>query len=127
MNAHASSARVSLEGWYVSALEHIAATCPGRAADVARSALAGPPAARIALAEHLADLSPSFETALLIEAATGIQQRNPQAFNGDNRKLVHCIRALLGLDAAKALVPHGLGGHARTLLATAADRLEVQS
>jgi hypothetical protein len=26
------------------------------------------------------------------------------------------IQALLDLDAAKALVPHGIGGHARTLL-----------
>lgn len=33
------------------------------------------------------------------------------------------IRALLALDAAGALVPHGIGGHARELLEQAATRL----
>ncbi|MFT4064337.1 hypothetical protein [Paraburkholderia sp.] len=44
-------------------------------------------------------------------------------FNGDNAKLVSAIAALLDLDAKGALVPHGVGGHARTMLEAAAVRL----
>lgn len=44
-------------------------------------------------------------------------------FNGDNEKLIASISALLKLDAAGALVPHGVGGHARLLLEAAAIRL----
>lgn len=47
-------------------------------------------------------------------------------FRGDNIELVRNIRALLELDAAKALVPHGVGGHARTLLSAAAVRLSAE-
>lgn len=39
------------------------------------------------------------------------------------KKLCGSIEALLSLDAAGALVPHGIGGHARTLLKSAAARL----
>ena len=39
--------------------------------------------------------------------------------------LVGRIDALLSLDAAGALVPHGLGGHARELLTAAANRLRA--
>jgi hypothetical protein len=46
-------------------------------------------------------------------------------FNGDNEKLVSCIEALLALDAAGALTPHGVGGHARQLLSAAAVRIEA--
>lgn len=44
-------------------------------------------------------------------------------FHGDNKKLAASIEALLALDAKGALVPHGIGGHARTLLSTAVQRL----
>jgi hypothetical protein len=44
-------------------------------------------------------------------------------FNGDTPHLIRCIEALLNLDAKGALAPHGIGGHARTLLEAAAVRL----
>jgi hypothetical protein len=47
------------------------------------------------------------------------------AFTGDNATLIRCIKALLELDASGVLRPHGVGGHARTLLAAAAARLET--
>ena len=45
------------------------------------------------------------------------------AFRGDTPHLVSSIEALLSLDADGALVPHGIGGHARDLLSAAAARL----
>lgn len=47
-------------------------------------------------------------------------------FKGDNERLIACIEALLDLDAAKALVPHGIGGHARGLLSAAGARLAAK-
>lgn len=44
-------------------------------------------------------------------------------FRGDAAALVAAMVALLKLDAAGALVPHGIGGHARTLLQAAVARL----
>jgi hypothetical protein len=44
-------------------------------------------------------------------------------FNGTTEHLVQCIHALLHLDEEGALVPHGIGGHARSLLTAAASRL----
>jgi hypothetical protein len=44
-------------------------------------------------------------------------------FNGDDAKLISAIEALLDLDASGSLVPHGVGGHARTMLEAAAVRL----
>lgn len=44
-------------------------------------------------------------------------------FKGDNQHLISCIEALISLDAKGALVPHGVGAHARTLLAAAVQRL----
>lgn len=44
-------------------------------------------------------------------------------FRGDTPSLVRNIVALLELDADGALVPHGVGGHARGLLSAAAARL----
>ncbi|KVC45176.1 hypothetical protein [Burkholderia diffusa] len=44
-------------------------------------------------------------------------------FRGDDACLVRNIKALLELDAEGALVPHGVGGHARALLSAAAIRL----
>lgn len=45
------------------------------------------------------------------------------AFRGDNTKLIGCIEALIALDADGAMVPHGIGGHARDLLSAAAVHL----
>lgn len=45
-------------------------------------------------------------------------------FKGDTPQLVKCIDALLNLDAKGAVAPHGIGGHARVLLAAAASRLK---
>jgi len=47
-------------------------------------------------------------------------------FTGNSADLVSSITALLALDADCALVPHGIGGHARTLLTAAAKALEEQ-
>lgn len=47
-------------------------------------------------------------------------------FNGDNAHLIDCIVALIYMSDAGAMVPHGIGGHARTLLAAAARRLAAQ-
>lgn len=49
----------------------------------------------------------------------------PDDFRGDTATLVRNIIALLELDAEGALVPHGVGGHARGLLSAAAARLAV--
>jgi len=48
-------------------------------------------------------------------------------FNGDTPHLIRCIEALLRIDKAGALFPHGIGGHARTLLSAAACRLAALS
>lgn len=47
-------------------------------------------------------------------------------FNGDTPHLIRSIKALLELDTARALVPHRLPGHARTLLEAAAVRLGAE-
>lgn len=39
-------------------------------------------------------------------------------------KLLDCIDALLDMDARKVLRPHGIGGHARSLLEEAKSQLE---
>lgn len=44
-------------------------------------------------------------------------------FRGDTEHLRRCMKALIELDDEKALVPHGIGGHARGLLAAAYHRL----
>ncbi|MBU9525024.1 hypothetical protein [Burkholderia multivorans] len=44
-------------------------------------------------------------------------------FGGGNAALIRSIKALLELDASGVLRPHGIGGHARTLLEAAAARL----
>ncbi|USN13901.1 hypothetical protein KABACHOK_00650 [Brevundimonas phage vB_BpoS-Kabachok] len=46
-------------------------------------------------------------------------------FRGDNANLLGSISAILALDEADALAPHGLGGHARDLLSAAFVRLGV--
>lgn len=48
------------------------------------------------------------------------------SFKGDNKALVSSISSLLALDAKGSLVPHGIGGHARVLLASSAARLAEQ-
>ena len=44
-------------------------------------------------------------------------------FKGDTLNLIDCIDALVEMSDKGVLVPHGLGGHARTLLCAAAIRL----
>ena len=44
-------------------------------------------------------------------------------FRGDTAALIRNIDVLLEMDAAGALVPHGVGGHARCLLEAASVRL----
>lgn len=54
-----------------------------------------------------------------------MSQLPQDTFRGDNAALIASITALLDLDLDKegALVPHGVGGHARALLESAAARL----
>lgn len=49
----------------------------------------------------------------------------PDTFGGDTALLRRSIEALLALDAENALRPHGIGGHARSLLTAAYHRLEA--
>jgi hypothetical protein len=44
-------------------------------------------------------------------------------FRGDNTHLKSCINALINLSDDGALIPHGIGGHARELLAACYHRL----
>lgn len=44
-------------------------------------------------------------------------------FRGGNALLRDCIKALINLNDDNALVPHGIGGHARNLLAACYHRL----
>lgn len=44
-------------------------------------------------------------------------------FRGDTEHLRACMKALIEMEDAKCLVPHGIGGHARSLLASAYHRL----
>jgi hypothetical protein len=44
-------------------------------------------------------------------------------FRGDNKLLSESIKALIELNDSNALMPHGIGGHARTLLASCYHRL----
>jgi hypothetical protein len=44
-------------------------------------------------------------------------------FNGDNDHLCRSIEALIRLNDDDALFPHGIGGHARKLLAASYHRL----
>jgi hypothetical protein len=45
-------------------------------------------------------------------------------FRGDIFQLIDSIKSLIELDMENALVPHGIGGHARNLLSSSAIRLE---
>lgn len=47
------------------------------------------------------------------------------SFNGNTDQLLGSAKALLELDAAGALVPHGIGGHARKIINALAARLEA--
>jgi hypothetical protein len=47
-------------------------------------------------------------------------------FRGDNQQLRDGIKALIGLSDEGALIPHGIGGHARTLLAACYHRLKTK-
>ncbi|TDF24601.1 hypothetical protein EZI45_20925 [Delftia tsuruhatensis] len=55
--------------------------------------------------------------------APAAQDLPADEFRGDTPSLVRNIIALLELDVEGALVPHGVGGHARGLLSAAAARL----
>lgn len=46
-------------------------------------------------------------------------------FRGDNLSLRDSIEALIELNDSNSLVPHGIGGHARTLLASCYHRLHA--
>lgn len=48
------------------------------------------------------------------------------SFNGDNGKLIGAANALLSLDEKGALVPHGIGGHAREIISALVARLSSQ-
>lgn len=48
-------------------------------------------------------------------------------FRGDNEHLRACIKALIEMNDDNALVPHGIGGHARALLAASYHRLGCNS
>lgn len=45
-------------------------------------------------------------------------------FKGNDGLLIQCIDSLLAMDAKGILVPHGIGGHARTLLKASKAALE---
>lgn len=44
-------------------------------------------------------------------------------FRGNDERLCQCIEALIKLNDEDALVPHGVGGHAREMLVAAYHRL----
>lgn len=46
-------------------------------------------------------------------------------FTGNNLDLIEAARALLDLDKAGALAPHGIGSHARTIIKSFMLRLPV--
>lgn len=49
----------------------------------------------------------------------------PDNFNGTNTELIASAKALLELDAAGAMYPHGIGGHARTIIEAFIKRLPI--
>lgn len=51
------------------------------------------------------------------------KEKSIDEFKGTTHELCVSIKALLDVDAENALVPHGIGNHARILLAAAAERL----
>lgn len=48
-------------------------------------------------------------------------------FDGDDAKLIACTEALIGMDVDGVLVPHGVGGNGRALLAALAARLALRN
>lgn len=57
-------------------------------------------------------------------SATDTPRRSiKDTFNGDNEHLRASIKALINLNDDDALVPHGIGGHARELLASSYHRI----
>ena len=46
-------------------------------------------------------------------------------FRADNEQLRDCIKALIELSDSGSLAPHGIGGHARKMLAACYHRLPV--
>jgi len=45
-------------------------------------------------------------------------------FRGDDAHLCECIKALIEMSDDGILIPHGIGGHARTMLAASYHRLK---
>lgn len=48
-------------------------------------------------------------------------------FRGDDTRLCECIKALIEMSDDGILVPHGLGGHARNMLAASYHRLKKRA
>jgi hypothetical protein len=48
-------------------------------------------------------------------------------FRGDDAHLCESIKALIEMSDRGSLIPHGLGGHARTLLAASYHRLKSEN
>lgn len=48
-------------------------------------------------------------------------------FNGTTPHMIQCIEALVSMNDSGVLAPHGIGGHARTLLIASANRLRQQA
>ena len=48
-------------------------------------------------------------------------------FRGDDARLCECIKALIEMSDDGILVPHGIGGHARSLLAASYHRLKKRT
>ena len=48
-------------------------------------------------------------------------------FNGTTPHMIQCIEALVRMNDSGVLIPHGIGGHARTLLLASANRLRQQT
>lgn len=65
----------------------------------------------------------------LSRVRAALAPKREDLFRGDDGCLVECINALLELDDADALVPHGLGkgSHAYILLTAAATRLAARA
>lgn len=56
--------------------------------------------------------------------STETKAKYKDEFRGDDNHLCESIKALIELNDKGALVPHGIGGHARGLLISAMVRLK---
>jgi hypothetical protein len=67
--------------------------------------------------------APSGSAQCLTCAGAGEVSAIEDAFNGDGEHLRSCIKALINMNDDGVLVPHGIGGHARALLAACYHRI----